>query len=117
MGAAVAQEPGEVKDVTSGNTVAAAPETNEGTMYNVPLVPADLQKHGTTAVQTTGTDLQGNFFQRLGEFYWRDWTGKLPSTPAPPRRALEAPLDSPPFPSSDWGYGGSSLIGVPDGNV
>ena len=55
--------------------------------------------------------------QRLGEFYWRDWTGKLPSTPAPARRALEAPLDSPPYPSTDWGYGGSPLIGVPDTNV
>ena len=30
---------------------------------------------------------------------------------------LDAPLDSPPFPSSDWGYGGSPAIGVPDGNV
>ena len=62
-----------------------------------------MQKQGTTAADTTGAELQGNFFQRLGEFYWRDWTGKLPSTPAPARRALEAPLDSPPYPSTDWG--------------
>src|SRR5215467_14193582 len=59
----------------------------------------------------------GNFFQRLGEFYLRDWKGTLPSGPAPQRRALDSPLDSPPFPSSDWGYGGTSAIGVPDGNV
>ena len=61
--------------------------------------------------------LPGNFFQRLGEFYGHDWKGPPPSGPAPRRRALDAPLDSPPFPSSDWGYGGSSPIGVPDGNV
>ena len=30
------------------------------------------------------------------------------------RRGLPAPLDSPPFPGSDWPLGGSQLIGVPD---
>jgi hypothetical protein len=29
---------------------------------------------------------------------------------------LPSPLDSPPLPSSDWGYGGSPDIGAPDGN-
>jgi hypothetical protein len=115
-----AQESG-VNDLTGSSTVvASAPETTEGVMYHVPLMLPETQKQGTasaTAAQTTGPDLQGNFFERLGEFYWRDWTGKLPSTPAPARRALEAPLDSPPYPSTDWGYGGSPLIGVPDTNV
>ena len=59
----------------------------------------------------------GNFFLRLGRFYKNDWKGTLPSAAAPERRALPAPLDSPPFPNSDWGYGGSPTIGVPDGNV
>ena len=59
----------------------------------------------------------GNFFQRLGHFYVDDWTGKLPSGPAPARRALDAPLDSAPFPNTDWGYGGSPDIGAPDGNT
>ena len=37
------------------------------------------------------------------------------ATPAEPqRRGLPAPLDSPPFPGSDWPLGGSQLIGVPD---
>ncbi|MEO7030216.1 MAG: outer membrane beta-barrel protein [Acidobacteriaceae bacterium] len=62
--------------------------------------------------------LQGNFFQRLGAMYAADWKPSAASfSPAPARRALDAPLDSPPFPSSDWGYGGSPAIGVPDGNV
>jgi hypothetical protein len=115
----VAQVPNETKEVATVNPVlaAGASEDNEGIMYKVPLVPVEFQKQGTTAEQTTGSGLQGNFFQRFGEFYWRDWTGKLPSTPAPERRALEAPMDSPPFPSTDWGYGGSPTIGVPDTNV
>jgi Putative beta-barrel porin-2, OmpL-like. bbp2 len=100
---------------TDNTTIASAPTVEEGVMYNVPLVPAALQN--ADAPPVPGAGLQGNFWQRLGRFYWADWTGKLPSTPAPARRALDAPLNSPPFPSSDWGYGGSPLIGVPDGNV
>lgn len=59
----------------------------------------------------------GNFFERLGHFYYEDWHDTLPSTPTPARRALPAPLDSPPYPSSDWGYGGSPTIGTPDTNT
>ena len=36
------------------------------------------------------------------------------SAAEPQRRGLPAPLDSPPFPGSDWPLGGSQLIGVPD---
>jgi hypothetical protein len=61
--------------------------------------------------------LTGNFFQRLAQFYKQDWAGTNPSTPLPPKRGLPVPLDSGPFPSSDWGYGGSPDIGAPDGNV
>jgi hypothetical protein len=86
-------------------------------MYKVPLVPVELQQQKTSAAQTAGARWQGNFFERLGGFYQADWTGRLPSAAAPARRALEAPLHSPPFPSADWGYGGSPLLGVPDGNV
>jgi hypothetical protein len=75
--------------------------------------------------QTTGTNAPkpepsaGNFFLRLGRFYHDDWFPNLnaPVASPPARRALDAPLDSAPFPSSDWGYGGSPAIGVPDANV
>jgi hypothetical protein len=72
-----------------------------------------------TATQNPPQDhvLEGNFFQRLAQFYRQDWNGTNPSTPLPPKRGLPAPLDSPPFPSSDWGYGGSPDIGAPDGNT
>ena len=61
--------------------------------------------------------LKGNFFQRLVQFYQQDWAGTNPSTPLPPKRGLPAPLDSPPFPSSDWIYGGAPDLGAPDGNT
>ena len=37
--------------------------------------------------------------------------------PAPARRGLPSPLDSPPFPNSDWSYGGAPVIGEPDGQT
>jgi hypothetical protein len=61
--------------------------------------------------------MHGNAVEKLGQFYVMDWKGMLPSASAAPRRMLDAPLDSAPFPRTDWGYGGSPAIGVPDGNV
>ena len=58
-----------------------------------------------TAAQNTAPDhvLEGNFFQRLAQFYQQDWAGTNPAGPTIKKRGLPAPLDSPPFPSSDWG--------------
>jgi hypothetical protein len=79
--------------------------------------PDAAQSEATSGIQQN--DLAaGNFFQRLGSFYNHDSHGTLPAAAQTgSRRALEAPLDSPPYPSSDWGYGGSSTVGVPDGNT
>ncbi len=60
--------------------------------------------------------LKGNFFERLRQYYSQDWAGINQSVSAPAKRGLAAPLDSAPFPSSDWGYGGAPDIGAPDGN-
>ena len=66
-----------------------------------------------------------DFLQRWSEFYAQDWKG-APSAAAPDaataqaapqKRGLPSPLDSPPFPSSDWSYGGSPDLGALDGNV
>jgi Putative beta-barrel porin-2, OmpL-like. bbp2 len=57
-----------------------------------------------------------NLFARWADYYRQDWAGTLPATPSPPRRGLPSPLDSPPFPSADWSYGGSPVIGEPDTN-
>lgn len=58
----------------------------------------------------------GDVFKRWAQFYVSDWHPQ-PATsqsPAPARRGAPSPLDSPPFPSSDWSYGGSPVIGEPD---
>ncbi len=72
----------------------------------------------TQSTQSTpSTKLQGNFVRRLFQFYAQDWKGTTPSGPEPHRRIPPAPLDSPPFPSADWTYGGAPDIGAPDTNV
>lgn len=57
-----------------------------------------------------------HFFGRLASFYREDWHPTVPAGPAPPRRGLPSPLDSPPFPNADWSYGGSPTIGEADTN-
>jgi hypothetical protein len=63
-----------------------------------------------------GSSETKGFFARWGEFYRQDWSGTAASSPAPERRGVPSPLDSPPFPNSDWSYGGSPVIGEPDTN-
>jgi Putative beta-barrel porin-2, OmpL-like. bbp2 len=57
-----------------------------------------------------------SFFARWVEFYREDWGNPSASGPPAKRRGLPSPLDSPPFPNSDWSYGGSPVIGEPDTN-
>ncbi len=76
-----------------------------------------------TAPATTGAVApppSPDFLKRLINAYALDWHPSRvpPSTePAPPRRLYESPLDAPPFPSADWTYGGSPVIGEPDTSV
>jgi hypothetical protein len=96
------------------NTAAAGPSSALGN--------PDPQGSGTSAdgqAAKTNSDnaLRGNFFQRLAQFYKQDWAGTNPAGTSPSKRGLPAPLDSSPFPFSDWGYGGSPDIGAPDGNT
>ncbi len=80
-------------------------------IVNVPRIAVDTDG-GSTAKRQSG------FVERLARYYHDDWypPQTLAPAPAPARRGLPSPLDSPPLPSSDWGYGGSPDIGVPDGN-
>jgi Putative beta-barrel porin-2, OmpL-like. bbp2 len=57
-----------------------------------------------------------SLFVRWADYYRQDWAGTAPASPAPARRGLLSPLDSPPFPNADWSYGGSPVIGEPDSN-
>jgi hypothetical protein len=73
-----------------------------------------------SAPKSSNTNAKG-FFARWADFYRQDWFETAASSPAassaaPARRGLPSPLDSPPFPNSDWSYGGSPVIGEPDAN-
>jgi hypothetical protein len=68
-----------------------------------------------TLILTLGAN--AGFLKRLARAYAQDWHGASDSGAEPPRRALPSPLNSPPFPNSDWSYGGSPVIGEPDTNV
>ncbi|WP_198137610.1 outer membrane beta-barrel protein [Terriglobus sp. TAA 43] len=66
-------------------------------------------------VQPSAPQPDRNFFQRLGDAYWQDWKpSPSASTPVLARRGYRAPLDSPPFPSTDYSVGGTPVIGAPD---
>lgn len=64
----------------------------------------------------TNTPKAKSFFARWASFYREDWAAAPSTAPAPARRGAPSPLDSPPFPNSDWSYGGSPVIGEPDTN-
>jgi len=75
----------------------------------VPDAPA-----ASTSTKSNGTR---NFLGRWVDFYREDWKGTAAPGPVAVRRGLPSPLSSPPFPNSDWSYGGSPTIGEADGNV
>jgi hypothetical protein len=58
--------------------------------------------------------LPGTLFSRWIAFYRADWHPSPTASTPPARRGAPSPLDSPPFPSADWSYGGSPAIGEPD---
>jgi hypothetical protein len=57
---------------------------------------------------------QHGFFYRFAKAYSDDWKGVSDDSEEPQRRVFPAPVSSPPFPFSDWPYGGSPVIGVQD---
>ena len=64
VGVATAQEPGEAKEVA--NVAVATHDANEGTMNNVPLVPAEMQKQGMTARGNDRGRIAGEFLSAAG---------------------------------------------------
>ena len=81
-------------------------QLNSGQTLNVEII---LEKN--VLAQSSG------FWERLYKAYADDWNGAAASGPPAPRRGLPSPLNSPPFPNSDWSYGGAPEIGAPDTNV
>jgi len=67
------------------------------------------------AQQSTGDSEAPGFFKRLFNAYRDDWKGQASASASNETRRIPlAPLSSPPFPNTDWPYGGSPVIGVPD---
>ena len=87
---------------TSGQTSAAASSS-----FSTETSPA-------AAILPATPVPSGNFFARLGNAYFADWHPAPSSDPAPKRRGYDGPLDSTPFPSSDYSVGGTPVIGAPD---
>ena len=80
------------------------------------VLPIRAQETGTPSpLPQSGA----GFFSRLGAAYRADWhpDPNTSAVEAPARRGLPSPLSSPPFPSADWSYGGSPVIGEPDTNT
>ena len=73
--------------------------------------PADAPSVAVTQSSQSAARSQG-FFKRWFNAYVSDWKGTDADSAEPPRRIPPAPLTSPPFPSADWTYGGSSVIGA-----
>src|SRR3954463_10259893 len=65
---------------------------------------ADLFSAMSLGVKTTPVNISEStsLWRRMSSFYFADWPSARPPEGPAPRRGLEAPLDSPPFPSSDW---------------
>lgn len=76
------------------------------------IVPAQLYSQ----IQPPVPQADRNFFQNLSDAYFQDWNPSpaAATTATPERRGYPAPLDSPPFPSSDYSVGGTPVIGAPD---
>jgi hypothetical protein len=87
------------------------------------LLAASLIAHAQTATSPDGQQAvssnatpaaSGNFFELLSAAYREDWKPSAPSGLAPAKRGYDSPLDSIPFPSSDYSVGGTPVIGAPD---
>lgn len=83
-----------------------------GSAHSVAQSATSLAEPG----RTTRGDCASGFFDRLAAAYRED--ADVAPGEAPPRRAMDAPFSSPPFPSAEWQLGGVEYpIGVPNGNA
>lgn len=102
----------------------ALPDSPDASTASVTATDApaeSLAQNGVGAASTAHPPAaKAGFFTRLGHAYLDDWTGTIsgaPPAPQPTRRGTPAPINSPPFPSSDWPIGGTVVIGAPDGQT
>ncbi|WP_267224446.1 outer membrane beta-barrel protein [Dyella silvae] len=95
-----------------GETLAS---TNDAVSTTDVAPAADLGQGTPATPVAASSDCSHGFFSRLGAAYREDAQPADPNAQAPARRGMDAPLDSPPFPSSEWQLGGvPAPIGVPN---
>jgi len=82
--------------------------------------PTDSQTPNTSTSADTATKTAeqsseaSGFLSRLSRAYQADWNPPAEASPDAPRSWYPAPVSSPPFPFSDWPYGGSPVLSAPD---
>ena len=90
--------------------VQSASAGSESSQRNTPgSIQAATDSPASTV--STSTTLHGGFFKRFYKAYVQELHETGSNEPEPPRRIPPSPLDSPPYPWTDWPYGGSSVIG------
>jgi hypothetical protein len=108
---------------------AATPEFNEGLSMKrlnwgqrailLGICTSASWMQTATAQTAASADCSNGFLSRLSAAYKEDMNPPPadPNAPPTPRRAMDSPFSSPPFPSSEWQLGGMDYpIGVPNGN-
>jgi hypothetical protein len=109
-------EDGTGSGVESSGQQPSATQPSDGQPSNTQPSNAQSANAPSAPAAEASSSKPRNFFERWADFYHQDWFGTASSGPSPARRGLPSPLDSPPFPDSDWSYGGSPVIGEPDTN-
>jgi hypothetical protein len=103
------------KALVTSILLAAAPLSQQvlAQSTNVSAMPAGPAP--TALAQAGSSDCSHGFLTRFADAYREDAQPASSNSPAPARRAMDAPFDSPPFPNSEWQLGGvPAPIGVPD---
>lgn len=90
---------GQTSDSSGINSVASDSEASDSATVN--------------GAMSNATSSPPGFLSRLANAYVADWKGTAPAAPDLPFRGFRAPETTPPFPFSDWPYGGAVDIGHP----
>src|SRR5215469_10574585 len=94
------------KALTAAILLTAAPVITPAMAQSthVSNMPASTSLPASPVAAESG-DCSHGFFSRLAAAYREDAQPSTSSSPAPARRAMESPFDSPPFPSAEWQLG------------
>jgi hypothetical protein len=76
-------------------------------------VPTSGAPVGAAAEATAPAAAPRNFLHRFFKAYSSDWKAAPSTDPPPAFRGTPSPVGGPPFPFSDWPYGGSVVISKP----